>query len=323
MKKYTAVVRHGTSKDNKIVDVLGYTLITPEYTTVTLSVDKIKEALKEKKAEISNLGLNEAGEIIGTNGALDKYTFVDVNTLLPVGKTKAVVLNRAEKDGKLIGYTIWTADGTLAEANVADVVKLAQANCIANGKIRHTATGDIVSSIKGEYEIRQIKMNEAPKGKISVDVCLFRHIVGVGDFFAGIIYSTSAAELAALGNKLRASNAKVVVEIGKLLGNKEKEAAKIQRYGANGIYGLFNLKDLDSLVKLDGTLISKLMNGEILVECISVNTEEQSIENQVVEKVGTNFKVKKLINADEKLVSTADKFVAKLGEKYTVTRKKS
>ena len=83
------------------------------------------------------------------------------------------------------------------------------------------------------------------------------------------------------------------------------------------------LKDLDSLVKLDGTLISKLMNGEILVECISVNTEEQSIENQVVEKVGTNFKVKKLINADEKLVSTADKFVAKLGEKYTVTRKKS
>lgn len=315
------VVRHGNTEKGKIANVLGYTLISPDYKTITLSVDKIKESLAKKEAEISNLGLNDKGELVGTNGAIDKYTFIDVNTLRPVGKTKAVIINRIEKNDKLVGYTIFTADGTLAEESLADVVKLAQANAVANGKIRHTATGDIVSSIKGDYEIRQIKIADAPKGKISVDVCLFKHIVGCGDYFAGIIYSTSASELVGLSQKLRVSNAKVQVAVDEKLGDEEKEAAKIQRYGANGIYGLFPIKDLDSLIKAGAEVYSKFTNGRLIIEYTEANSEKE-LTAHVLRAVGTNFKTVDVLADDAKANAKVDAFTAKLSEKYKIVRKK-
>lgn len=322
MKKYTMVVRHGTSVKGKGTNVLGYTLISPDYKTITLSADKIKESLAKREVEISNLGLNEKGEIVGTNGALDKYTLIDVNTLVPVGNTKAVIINRIEGNNKLIGYTIFTADGTLAEESLADVVRLAQSNGIANGKIRHTNTGDIVSSIKGDYEIRQYRINEAPKGKISVDVCLFKHIVGCGNYFAGIIYSTSASEIVEIGKKLRRSNAKVQIEVGEKLGESEKNAAKIQRYGANGIYGLFPLSDLDSLIKEGATVFNQFTNGQIIYEYVAADSNKKASE-QVLEQVDTKFNVKNVLNCDSDAIKEASaNLLKKLSEKYTISQKK-
>lgn len=323
MKKYTMVVRHGNADDKgKVLSTLGYTLISPDYKTITLSAEKIKESLSKGEAEISNLGLNEKGELVGTNGAIDKYTFVDVNTIRPVGKTKAVIINRIEQNDKLVGYTIFTADGVLAEEKLADVVKLAQANMIANGKIRHTATGDIVSSIKGDYEIRKYKISEAPKGKVSIDIGLFKHISGLGDFFAGIVYSTSASELAEIGKKLSLANAKVQTAVAEKLGKSEAEAAKLQRYGANGIYGLFKLSDLDTLIKGGATLFNQFTNGNIIIEYAAANADKE-IEHHVIETVSTDFKVKnEMKNTDEKTAAETEKLIKKLSEKYSISRKK-
>ena len=165
MKNFTMITRHGSSKDA----VSAYTLISSDYQTVTMPVKELAAAINSKKIAVTNLGLSAKG-LVSTNGALDKYTLINSQTNQVEGIARAVILDRVEQNGKLVGYTVFTQNGTLAEVNIADAAALASKGLISNGKIRHTQDGDIVSAIGGTYPLRTISFSEAPKGEITTDI---------------------------------------------------------------------------------------------------------------------------------------------------------
>ena len=67
---------------------------------------------------------------------------------------------------------------------------------ISNGKIKHTAEGDIVSAIGGTYPLRVIEISKAPKGELSIDVLYFGTAVDApAEYFGAIISCTSATEI--------------------------------------------------------------------------------------------------------------------------------
>lgn len=253
MKNYTMITRHG----NK-ANTTAYTLISEDYQTTTLKVDEIVKQLKAKKIAITNLAVGAKG-LESTNGALSKYTLINSETNQVDGIPSAVILDRVEQGDKLVGYTMFTQSGTIAEVSIADAVALANNNLISNGKIRHTNEGDIVQSIGGNYPLRTIEIAKAPKGEVTVDILYFAAVHGVSTKYLGAIVSgTSATEMSKIVKAISDSNAKVVAETVKVAGQGARKSLAIQRMGANSIYAIFGI---DVLKKLISGANTKLSNG--------------------------------------------------------------
>lgn len=245
----TMVARHGVSKDN----INAYTLITSDYQTVTLKKDELIKMMASNTIEVMNLGI-EAKGIVSTNGALDKYTFINESTNMPEGATKAVIIDRIEKEGKLAGYTAFMQNGQMAELSIADAVALATKGAIANGKIRHTQDGDIVSAIKGNFILRQIRIDKAPKGQISIQLMYFGTTVKANEhgYFGAIVSCTSATEMSKITTALSKSNAKIISSVLKVVDSQKsketRESLAIKRMGVNSLYGVFEIEALKHLV---------------------------------------------------------------------------
>ena len=262
MKTVTMIVRHGLSKN----EVSAYTLITSDYQTIQMSAAELAQAITSKKLAVTNLTVGSKG-IEGTNGALDKYTLINTATGAVEGTPMAVVLDRVEKADKLLGYTVFAQNGTIVELNVSDAVSLCNQKLIANGKIRHTQHGDIVSSIGGDYPLREIEINKAPKGEISADILYFGTIVGATVKYVGAIVScTSAAEMSKIASALSTSNAKIISAAVKEGGMEVRKSLAIKRIGANSIYGVFDIGSLEKLIKAGAKLHNKV--GNITVSAI-------------------------------------------------------
>jgi len=253
MKNYTMITRHG-SKANTV----AYTLISEDYQTVTIKADELAKQITAKKIAVTNLAVGAKG-IESTNGALNKYTLINAETNQIEGTPSAVILDRVEQGGKLVGYTMFTQNGMIAEVNVADAVALANSGALSNGKIRHTAEGDIVSSIGGNYPLRTIEIAKAPKGEVTVDILYFAAVHGVATKYLGAIVSgTSATEMSKIIKAISDSNAKVVAESVKVAGQGARKSLAIQRMGANSIYAIFGIDVLKKLISSSNT---KLSNG--------------------------------------------------------------
>ncbi len=262
MKNFTMITRHGSSKDA----VSAYTLISSDYQTVTMPVKELAAAINSKKIAVTNLGLSAKG-LVSTNGALDKYTLINSQTNQVEGIARAVILDRVEQNGKLVGYTVFTQNGTLAEVNIADAAALASKGLISNGKIRHTQDGDIVSAIGGTYPLRTISFSEAPKGEITTDILYFGTVVGVStEYFGAIVSCTSATEMSQIIHMLSTSNATVINEVSKVAGQSVRESLAIKRMGANSLYGVFSIASLKKLLKANSKLRNQL--GSITVSAI-------------------------------------------------------
>jgi hypothetical protein len=258
---FTMVVRHGVGKDIK-----GYTLIDSEYRTVMLDSKTLANKITSKAINVTNMAV-ENGKLISTNGALDKYTLVNTDTNAIEGTPRAVILNRVEQNDKLIGYTVFSNNGSIVEMSVADAVTLCNSKALSNGKIRHTETGDIVSSITGNYPLRTIEVKQAPKGETTVDILYFATAANVDvEYFGAIVSGTSAAELSRLGNILTKSNATLIANVVKKAGNDVRKSLAMTRVGANGIYGVFELKMLDELIKAGAKI--KLVNSKAQVSSV-------------------------------------------------------
>lgn len=284
MKTLTMITRHGSSKDN----ITMYTLITSDYQTVTMSVKDLVSAITSKKFTVTNLDVKN-NTLVSTNGALDKYTFINTNTNQVDGQARAVILDRVEQGKKLVGYTVFTQNGTLAEVSIADAAALASKGLISNGKIRHTQDGDIVSAIGGTYPLRTIEMSKAPKGEITADVLYFGTVVNTNAEYVGAIIScTSATEMSKLTGILDVSNAKIISTVVKEGGQSVRESLAIKRMGANSIYGVFETSILEKLIKNGAKLHNRL--GAITVSAIKYTN-----------KVADEATVK--LNKDWKLVS--------------------
>lgn len=282
MKNFTMITRHGSSKDA----ISAYTLISSEYQTVTMSVKDLSTAISSKKIAVTNLDLSKKG-LVSTNGALDKYTLINSQTNQVEGVARAVILDRVEQNGKLVGYTVFTQNGTLAEVNIADAAALASKGLISNGKIRHTQDGDIVSAIGGTYPLRTISFSEAPKGEITTDILYFGTVVGVPtEYFGAIVSCTSATEMSQIIHMLSTSNASVINEVSKVAGQSVRESLAIKRMGANSLYGVFSIASLKKLLKANSKLRNQL--GSITVSAIKYTNGEA---DEATVKLDSKWKV--------------------------------
>lgn len=282
MKNFTMITRHGSSKDA----ISAYTLISPDYQTVTMSVNDLSAAISSKKIAVTNLELSKKG-LVSTNGALDKYTLINSQTNQVEGIARAVILDRVEQKGKLVGYTVFTQNGTLAEVNIADAAALASKGLISNGKIRHTQDGDIVSAIGGTYPLRTISFSEAPKGEITTDILYFGTVVGVPtEYFGAIVSCTSATEMSQIIHMLSTSNASVINEVSKVAGQSVRESLAIKRMGANSLYGVFSIASLKKLLKANSKLRNQL--GSITVSAIKYTDGEA---DEATVKLDSKWKV--------------------------------
>lgn len=282
MKNFTMITRHGSSKDA----ISAYTLISSDYQTVTMSVKDLSSAISSKKIAVTNLDLSKKG-LVSTNGALDKYTLINSQTNQVEGVARAVILDRVEQNGKLVGYTVFTQNGTLAEVNIADAAALASKGLISNGKIRHTQDGDIVSAIGGTYPLRTISFSEAPKGEITTDILYFGTVVGVPtEYFGAIVSCTSATEMSQIIHMLSTSNASVINEVSKVAGQSVRESLAIKRMGANSLYGVFSIASLKKLLKANSKLHNQL--GSITVSAIKYTDGEA---DEATVKLDSKWKV--------------------------------
>ena len=308
MKTLTMITRHGSSKDN----VTGYTLITSDYQIINMSATELAKAITSKKIVVTNLEVGAKG-IQSTNGALDKYTLINSNTNQVEGTARAVILDRVEKDGKLIGYTVFTQNGTLAELSVADTSALAEKKLISNGKIRATEHGNIVAAIGGTYPLREIAINKAPKGETSVNLMYFGTIAGVPvDYFGAIISSSSATEMSKIADVLNKSNAKLISEATKVAGQSVRESLAIKRFGTNGLYGVF---DINILTKLVGAG-AKVSNNLGVITVSALKYEKDGSFEESTAKLDTSWKVAEGVTGDEETAKKAKAYTKKIVDTF-------
>jgi hypothetical protein len=306
------ITRHGVSKDN----ISAYTLISSDYQTVTMNTKDLQTAIANKKIAVTNLEVTNKG-LASTNGALDKYTFVNTQTNQVEGMPRAVILDRVEQGGKLVGYTVFTQNGTIAELNILDAATLADKKLLSNGKIRHTEDGDIVSAIGGNFPLREIPINKAPKGETSVNLMYFGTVVGAPvEYFGAIVSCTSATEMSKLIDALSKSNARVVATVAKVGGQSVRSSLAIQRFGANSLYGVFEIDILDKLIKSNATVQNKI--GNIIVSAVKYVSEGETYEQTF--KLNSNWKIENgnndQSNDDHELVKKCKEYTKKVIEKF-------
>lgn len=281
MKNFTMIARHGV-KNN----IGAYTLISSDYQTVTMKVKELEGMIKSKKILVNNLTVGPKG-IESTNGALDKYTLINSETNIVDGTPRAVILDRVEQNGRLVGYTVFTQSGVIAELNIADASALAKNGLISNGKIKHTKDGDIVSSIGGNYPLRTIEISKAPKGEINVDILYFSMVHGLKThYFGAIVSCTSATEMSKITDLLSKSNAKIVGSVVNVAGQKARESLAIKRMGANSIYGVFELSMLNEIIKAGGKLRNSI--GSITISAIKYTDK---VPDEATVKIDNSWRV--------------------------------
>lgn len=292
---------------------IGYTLMTQDYQVVTMSEQELENAIKTKSVTVTNVGV-ENGKLVATNGAFDKYTLINAATGMVQGPAKAVILNRVEKEDKLVGYTVFTQNGKIAEMSVSDAAALANKKMISNGKIRHTNDGDIVSAIGGTYPLRKLKIEQAPDGEVTIKIGYFGTSVGVDmDYFSAIISSTSAAQLCRLDELLNKSNAKVVSGTAKVAGQAIRDKIGLKRIGTSSIAGSFELDVLDKLLKIKNVKIEALMD-DIHISAFKYEEDNTTVESSVI--VGKDWKIKDKVAGSKNTVEKVKKYAESIKGRF-------
>ena len=169
MKYLTMVARCGNPKAG--ASAMKFTLIADDFSVHTMPGNTLTRYLTENKVVVTNMAMSPKG-LVSTNGAMNRYTLFDDGGKI-VNTPSAVILNRVEVDGKLAGYIYFTPNGTVAKGSIANLVKLAKEGLVANGKVRSTESGDIVSSIGGNYPLLELKENKPATTEVTVDILLF------------------------------------------------------------------------------------------------------------------------------------------------------
>ena len=114
------------------------------------------KAVLSKGAQVCNLGLQD-GELIGTNGSLDRYPVIRNGKLF--GKSPLIILNEVGD----VGYDVVDWKGKKARYRSEDVVTYSEKNGIANGKVVEKDGNKFISSISGNYDRVEIVI---PKKKV-------------------------------------------------------------------------------------------------------------------------------------------------------------
>lgn len=272
MTYFTMVSRCGAPKTP--ANLMNYTLVDNNFGIRTMSGNQLAKALNESKINVTNMAVSAKG-LVSTNGALDKYTTFDASGML-TGPARCVILNRKETSGKLSGYVIYDLSGMIREASVAEAVSFAQQGLIANGKVRHTMDGDIVSSINGVYPLIEIKITDTKDARTTVNATYFGSAIKNKKLikFAGItVTSKSAKTINNLYGTLSDNNAKLCSKLEASYGYK---AAELKSFGirptpGGGFYGVYTL---DCVTKLMGNSDVKCPGNKLIIACLDKDEED-------------------------------------------------
>ena len=310
MKKFTMVMRTGNPKANSVNMI--YTLIGEDYSFAQYTGQNLAKAIMDGKIEVTNLGISDKG-LVSTNGALKNYTLVNEYGQL-VGAARAVILNRVETDKGLVGYTIYNLNGVLQEVTIATAVELAKSELIANGKVRPTSNGEIVASIKGDYPIRTIKINDTTLDKtIKVNVLFFGSMLAGqhNTKYAGImIDGANAASVSKLYDPLCRANKKLIDKVKEVTGVDEAKSFGIQRTGTAGFYGVYPLATVFEVFEKADNKVS-LLTEKIVVGATDYDADREE------SRVGLNLSFKAVDgnSGTDKADKAVKEYAAKLIEK--------
>ena len=280
---FTMVARCGDGKHSAI----AYTLIASDYQIVNVSAEELKASIKDGSCSVANMGIDQvSNELVSTNGAMDKYTLIDSASGMIVGQAKAVILNRVEQNGKLIGYTVFNQFGNMVEMSVVDASVLANKRLISNGKVKHTDSGDIVSAIGGTYPLREITISAAPKGNIKISIMYFAMNRTANAEYTGAIFTCeSATQMSEIINEVTKANAslvgKVVNKIPKSTVESTRNSMAVQRIRGNEVYAVV---DLSTLKKIMAKANAKVVNASNLMLLSIINSYDK--DGNAVELTG-------------------------------------
>lgn len=155
-----AVVRR--SKSNKSIEGFRiFDINNKKYMNVPM--DSVKQVLLDGKASVDNLGLIR-GEVVGTNGVLDRYPIIDLKGQLIGDMSPLVIINQIGT----VGYTVVDYKGCVKRARALDIVEYAKKEGIANGKVVSKDNIEYISSITGTYDIENVPEGTMKSGGESI-----------------------------------------------------------------------------------------------------------------------------------------------------------
>lgn len=245
-----------------------FTVMDSHYQMAEMSVQQVVEALRSGSAQFTNLAEGANGTVVSSNGAINKYPTFDGDNAVMTNRPSAVVLNRIEIDNKLAGYTMFMPDGTVSKVRVADAVALYSSCGIANGKVRHTAGGDIISSINGEYPIMEVEVDKAEASPVTMKVVYISEIIAGGRHaasYAGVVLaSKSANKVASIVKSLEAGQKHIAEVNRKACGDGMASAIKTIRMSAASYFVVVDMKSMKTLLEN----VEKQHGGNLMVSCI-------------------------------------------------------
>lgn len=139
--------------------LIGYRLFDKESKkAIEVSKEQLTGILRQSGNAVVNLGIAN-GLIVGTNGSVDRYTAIDVNTRKMVNdvKSKMVILSSVIVNGNNVGYEVVDCFGNMTAMRKADAVEYCQNYGIANGKVVERDGIPYISAISGNYEEIEVK----------------------------------------------------------------------------------------------------------------------------------------------------------------------
>lgn len=144
--------------------LVGYRILNTETKeTVDAQCSSVIKALKGNGNAIENIALKYDDEIVGTNGAINRYTKCDLYNNVLAGTNSAMVIINKFSDG---GFTACNYIGQIVELSDDDALRFAKTVGIANGKVTNNNNKDFISAINGNYKTvessREIKFIQRP-----------------------------------------------------------------------------------------------------------------------------------------------------------------
>jgi len=289
-----------------------YVLIDENY-KITQADAKMVRNLFMSGVVITNLGI-EDGRLVSTNGSIDRYTRMRDVQWGVHGKSYPVILSRVEKGEELVGYTIYDVDGTLREVNIKDAVEIHKRSPFANGKLRETQNGEIISSINGKYPLRTLSIKKAneKKNKIEMDLRFVASVIGNGSNVehAGILIRfSSAVDYTRLFNIIEKSREGLFERL-QSAGVENLDPYETQRF-KEGLYSVVPLNIVGALISKGGVILSK----SNIPTLAAVGYDGDEVCESVI-KLGKNFEIRNRVRSREDLDDSVDSMRKKIASLY-------
>jgi len=240
---------------------IGYRLLD----TITkqikdVPINSIKSALRNKKVQIKNMTIDDAGELVGTNGSLERLTTF-VGGIIK-GQANLVIINKIKNKG----FTIADCYGNIVKMSVKDIRSKFWGYGLANGKFLYRDGQYFISALEGEFEIVDDKLTEEEQS-ILVNKLNIMFTVVESKFGYHIIESNG------LKGIVNSKGKKICDYLYKDIEILNNQRAIVNRgYGSKG---LLSLTTGEELIKSDKMSIDRFGEGYYdLFHVISIDKQE-------------------------------------------------